>query len=266
MRCCRQSQLAASLQLSSSSEYQRWFQLYVQQLVSLANAEEAVLDFASSSPVTAPLTSLALARLQETLAAVLPPLHSVLPSAAGSRDGNLDSIAGVDRLSLLRSVLPVVASSRQLQRMAEWLLRAIKEREQRRAERERERQQAAREGEERDGREEPERPRLPSLFPWLTGGGMVERQSNGFHSSSHSPSPSSEQLNGHGAQQQSSSSSSSSKHLQLEQRISGGHHSSNSIGTSSTPLGDSAAAAAAAASSASSSSSSFPAAVVNGWR
>jgi hypothetical protein len=183
----------------------------VQQLVSLANTEDAVLDFASSAPVTAPLASLALARLQETLAAVLPPLHSVLPSQAGSRDGSLDLIAGVDRLSLLRSVLPVVASSRQLQRMAEWLLKAIKEREQRRAERERDRQQAAREGEQRDGKEEPERTRLPSLFPWLTAGGQVERQSNGFHSSSSSQSPSSEQLNGHGAQHQ------ASKHLQLEQ-------------------------------------------------
>lgn len=143
-----------------------------------------------------------MSRLQEVVTDLLPPLHSTGLSSD-------DSILSVDRLHILRSLLPVLASSRTLQRMAEGLLRTIKDRGQRKTDREKERATLSDKAEVSNVSHS----HAPVLFPHLQLNGLDK--TNGFHSTSSSSSSSSPSpVNGHAKDL-------SSKHAHLEQRLAG---------------------------------------------
>ena len=160
-------------------------------------------------------------RLQETVTSLLPPTHSFAPSD--------DALLGLDRVQLLRSVLPVLASSKPLQRMAESTLRAIKDREQRQAEASRD--SSAANG---SGVLATHLAQLPSLFPQMPVNG--EEKVNGTHAldsvgsapapRASSPSPAL-QVNGPYP----------SKAAQLEQRIAGGGAGTGSVSHSAASNG-----------------------------
>ena len=204
-----QAQLAASELLGSSADYQRWLHVYVQTLVALAQANDTLIDFTAANPVSSPLATMALARLHELTASLVPALHSFQP--------NSETVCGLDRCATLRSLLPALASGRQTQRIAETVLRRVKEWEQRNAERESQRLAEA----DLDGEEvntngmEP----LPALFS-SSAPARVVGETNGFHPSSLSTPSSSgvSPING----LSSGSASTVSKHHQLEQRLMGG--------------------------------------------
>ena len=226
-----QAQLAASEQLGSSSDYQRWLHVYVQTLITLTQANDTSIDFTAANPVSSPLATLALARLHELTSSLLPPLHHF----------HMDSerVCGLDRCVMLRSLLPALASGRQTQRIAESVLKRVKESEQRKAERDTQQQTQAetdRKDSDMNGAEH-----LPPLFPPAVSVRSAAA-TNGFHPSSpHSPSstwsssassyvagaspctPSNGVHSGGG-------SSTVSKHHQLEQRLMGGGAQSVHVG------------------------------------
>ena len=229
MFCCVQAQLAASEQLGSTADYQRWLHVYVQTLVSLTQANDTLIDFTAANPVSSPLATLSLARLQELTTSLLPSLHSYQAT-------NTDSLCGLDRCTTLRSLLPALASGRQTQRIAESVLQRVKEWEQRTADRDKQRPAETEQHSNETDMNGVER--LPSLFASSVSARSTAEM-NGFHSLSPSsststrpastssitigPSPSTP-INGllAGTHSNSSSSSNVNKHQQLQQRLMGG--------------------------------------------
>ena len=145
--------------------------MYVQTLVSLTQANDTLIDFTAVNPVSSPLAALALARLHELTTTLLPPLHFFQPDS--------EKVCGLDRCATLRSLLPALASGRQTHRIAERVLKRVKEYEQRKADRQTQ-QLAEAEAESKDadvnGVEQ-----LPSLFPPSVSVRSTASETNGFH-------------------------------------------------------------------------------------
>lgn len=220
-----EAQLAASELLGSSADYRRWLHVYVQTLVNLTQANDTLIDFTATNPISSPLATLALTRLHELITSLLPPLHSYQPDSS--------TVCGLDRCVVLRSLLPALASGRRTQRIAESALKRVKEWEQRK---EQDRQRLTET--EAEGRELNLNggARLPPLFPPRVSIRSAA-ETNGFHSASpKSPSVASWASSASSFTAAASPStpvnglhsgrggtgSSVSKHHQLEQRLMGG--------------------------------------------
>ena len=134
-----EAQVAAAIAVGSAADYERWLHHYIRKLVALLGSAEAYAFISAtatthnttalgapthSAPITSPISKLAATRIDEITRELLGPIYTdkEQPQPQSSWSAR---VCGLDKRSLLRSLLPVIATNRHLQQTAVQLAQSL---------------------------------------------------------------------------------------------------------------------------------------------